>query len=824
MKKILLSAGVVALAASCTNELDLQNAQQEQLGSGISFTAEDAKNTASRGEYEEGDNVWYPFWTAEDDKVNVYATGVTDRTSGKVDFGDDLSDENFSVYKATRSERSAYFTASSDADILDFNTDITKDNPATFFATYPTSVKIKSSTSVKPDWKNGFEVELTLPGLTSIQTQTNTNGKGIYELNAKYAVAKGYPKANNQVAVGENVPLSFNRLLSGLVLKTKNVNKYTEGDASIFGKLKSVKVETKGEYKDGEAVKDNPKQASLLGYTNGTATITVNSDGTTEAKTTLTGNETSVTTNMLSDATGLQWSDDASAYMIVKPVSRVDNNNKAWNEGVSITYTFENIEFTILKETSNSWKAGEFYPVTLDINDYKHLVTKNGINGYDKTGLTLILNEGADFDKIVKVGESNTTVAWNWGTTNTTVDATNITRLISNIDLTDKQLQLIGDKFTALTDIELNAETSIPAGAFKNQATKLTRLILPKVTSINTDFTKNTNVQNLEALKELNLESYSFPSTTINNMLFNGMGLSTPKNIVLEKINIKGVKDMTAEFNINRTLSFEGFSALKYVEMGENVVVAQKAFKGCTSLLSVKGTLDLKTANAVYAFYCAGQIATGATKDDRFTDCVVYDSKNTAETFSTINLTSTEIPANAFAGATAMYHILKDGKQIVPTFIGEGAFNNAVSLKYLDLSKATTIGKEAFKGADEYVGVENSKRLDVNVATVEKDILAGTKVVNVYFTNATKVNGPIFTDCTALKQLEFAKNFEAATLDSDLWTKGFGETNTDVELFIKDGQKYYDKASADQKLSLPYMNGKDVNYAPVKFKSIKVRP
>lgn len=76
MKRLLFCAGILALAASCTEDLETLSVQQEQT-KGITFTAVDSQNATTRGEFEEvgeGDNVeWLPFWSAETDMINVYA-------------------------------------------------------------------------------------------------------------------------------------------------------------------------------------------------------------------------------------------------------------------------------------------------------------------------------------------------------------------------------------------------------------------------------------------------------------------------------------------------------------------------------------------------------------------------------------------------------------------------------------------------------------------------------------------------------------------------------------------------------------------------------
>lgn len=805
MKRILFSASIVALAASCTNELELQNMQQEQVKTGITFSAADAAtDAATRGEYEEGDNVWYPFWTAETDLIKIYADKV--KLNGDTWTHSAILNNRHAVYKATKSERFAQFVGLNPENIYDFKDDVDAENPATFIAVYPSTV-IGLTNNVTPDWEEGFDFTLNTGAVSASQTQTNAKGQGIYNNNVKFAIAKGYPKADNQIAVGENVDLEFNRIHAGLVFSTKGINEYTENLSdvkgsyeSIFGKLKSVTITAKGEgeIKDGKFVEKTDGNKSTLTANGSTTTVNVDKEGNVTYETTYNAPKGSeITIDM---GTGVEWNDDARAYAIITPVTRFNG----WNEFIEVKYKFENIEFTNYLQTKNNWEAGKFYSVpAIDMSNYDYYVTGTTSN------YTLVLKNSADFNEIYN--PATKTIAWG----DDQVSVTNIKAIISNVKLTDQQLTLIGKDFTALTDVELNEQVNIPADAFKNIAGKLTRLVLPKVTTIDKDFSGKIE---LDKLVELNLASYTFPNTEINNMLFNGM--ASKNNAVLKNVNIKGVKDMTAEFNVNRTISFEGFTALEKVEMGENVIVAPKAFKGCIKLRSVTGTLDLGTKNAVEAFYQAGQ---GTTPYNR------YDLKNPDKYFSTVNLSNTEIPASAFAGATAMHDILKDGKQIVPTYIGKGAFENAYSLEYMDLSQAETINENAFKGAGEYKGAaKDVKRLDVGAKTIETSIFEGTQVVNVYFTEATELNGPAFTGCSKLEQIEFAKDFTAkaiVTSDGSLWLNGFGNSSS-VELFIQPDNKYYDRDNTKIELTLPYKTSdtdSKIEDKAVPFKNITVR-
>ena len=61
MKKLLFCAGVLALAASCTEDFETSSVQQEQ-AKGISFVATDGNEAATKGHFEEDGDFVEPFW------------------------------------------------------------------------------------------------------------------------------------------------------------------------------------------------------------------------------------------------------------------------------------------------------------------------------------------------------------------------------------------------------------------------------------------------------------------------------------------------------------------------------------------------------------------------------------------------------------------------------------------------------------------------------------------------------------------------------------------------------------------------------------------
>ena len=820
MKKLLFCAGVLALAASCTEELDtMSSIQQQGVAQGITFTAT-TNEVATRGEILDTEEGYAPFWSADpgtngEDKIKIFST-LTNKNSGATWNSADAG----ATYKATKSQRRGEFTGIDETNILNFDASVDETNPAQFLAVFPSTLTVR----LVP---NNPNVTANISGWPSLgtQRQTNTKGAGVFSNNVMWSATTGYPTTGeygeSKNGVGENLNLAFNYVYAGIAFRTENVKNDDVDYTPYFGKLEYVELKSDGEYNaEGEKVATGKPKVNFVPGTDASLTLAVTTDETRALKVepTFKMGTTGATASAKVElgTGGLDWSDEARAYMFVAPVER------EYTEGFIATYKFENITFTETITGSMNWNAGRIvkFPA-LDINSYDYLVTTDG---------TLIINRGTI--AATMTSGNNPSIKWPIGRPDTQtsddVAVGSIKNVIINNVVSEADFANLA-KFTALETLEMTEQTTIYANALAACAADITKLVLPKVTVIEDGFVTATGATAgtaLSALKELDLQSYQFPSTPINYLLFNGM--ETASNNTLEKVNMKAVTDMTAEFDMNRTIAFEGFEKLANVVLNENkVIVSQKAFKGCTNLISVSGKLDLEAANAVEAFMDAGSDAS-----------LVYDAKNPDKTFSTVNVTSTDIPARAFYNAKNMVNILLDGKQVVPTYVGTQAFQQAVNLKSMDLSKATEIGANAFAGATEYAGVSGQTRLNVAAAEIESGILAGTKVVNVYFTNATKVNGPIFyTDLNgndaggeryadALTQVEFAKVFTPATLSAGGWNNAFGKKANEVDLFIQSGQSGYDRDNANV-LSLPEIQRSGMTATQITnditFKSIKTR-
>lgn len=747
MKRILFCVGVLALAASCTeSEFDSTSVQNGQT-KGITFQAEEANDAATRGGFIEGEGSFVPFWYAEKDKIAVWGTKVTG-TNG-VNAGTDFFAEKKATYKATQSAKLGVFTGASDADVLDFDGSTAK-TPSKFFAIYPSTLTATYDASI-------FTIDLKSMALET-QTQNDLMGDGIYDKVVKYSATQAYPE-NPYDAVGEKISLNFQRVLSGMVFSTINADKYTKGANSIFGKLKTITLTAKGKKADGSDAASISKLT--LGST--AASLAVDVTDIDEPEVTLDADAANAQNEIvltLKDANGLEWSDAANAYMVMAPVKH------AAEEYVIAKYDFANITLSDTIKTSKEWVAGKFYAFkTLDINSFNYLVTNGNGSGDNRA---LIINKGHLSDIF-----DGTEVKWN----NSTIAAEKFSDIVCNVELNETELKSLA-KFTALKNITLSNNTTIPADAFKGN-TGLLSINMPLVTTIDAKA-----FESLASLTSLKLGSYQFENEKVNaNLLANKTGIAT--------LDISGVEDMTPTFGIERQLDFSGFTALEEVTVKEGVQLSANAFNECTSLETVNGTVKL----AVSAF-------------------------EQCSALTEINIEGTVIPDNAFKDCTALESVMVNKAQVVPTSVGASAFEDADAVKYMDLSKVTKLGASAFKGSALISTSKSNAILTVGAASIPASAFESTAVKMVEFTNATSFAVDILKDCSSLIQVKFAVTFNIQ--DSDMpsvvggWSNTFG-TAANVNLFVVPGQKYV----SDNKLTLPYKSGSAVKDAtPITFKGL----
>lgn len=814
MKKILFCAGVLALAASCTEDFDTASLQQTQQESGIVFTTGDDA-VATRGEYLDENGVYYPFWTAEKDLISVFSAGTVSTSTDDNTWTDETEFTGSAVtYKATRSERNAYFTGNEPSHVLDFK-GVSEAKPAKFVAFFPALIGASGQIDVTgvtftTDKANKVTTDKVTIGLPTIwnQTQENVSGQSIYSLIAKYAVANGYAQTSSIAAVGENINLQFTRLNPAIVYQTKGLDAYAED----FGNLKTIKLESAGILdKDGKANKENftpisQKDVQL------TLTIKSDEDGNiTDTKAELSENKGSGNniTLKLKDDNGLAWSDDARAYMAIANVERVDEDGNPYTEKMVVTYTFENITIKEEVETSNSWVAPDFYEYkTLDVNAYPYLIFNN-TKGYEATkgtngAYTVLLNSGKlsqifDKDGKVKLLDGTTTVA------------ANIKKVIAKPALTADDFAALG-KLKQVQQVILEAQTSVPAKAF-NGLKEIVKLEMPKVTSIDKDFMGNGD---LKKLQYLNLASYKFDgnggnptvAATVNQALFANKINAISVNAI-DYVDMSALEDMTPIFGYPEAqLSFKDCVDLDSVKVN-NLKLRSNSFSGCTSLVKVNGSVDVSEGYA--AFQGCDNNYSGSGFD-------IAGKNNKTNKLYTITLSNTEIAEDAFNGCTYLSDIKMDGKQVAPTSIGNRAFQDVLALQYMDLSKAATIGKQAFKGAKNYVGTSKTNDIiTVIVPKIMSESFADTGISKIEFTQATSFENSFLSGSKKVVHVKFVKPFEVT--GSTAWANNlFGpdpdaNKTTNVTFFYAEGQKYLNGRT----LSLPYKSGNTTAYKTYNF-------
>lgn len=756
MKRILFCAGILALAASCTEDEFDSFATQNGQTQGITFTAE---APVTKIQWDETETSYVPFWYAEQDRIAIYGIGVLSNSgnpipsSGNGDSWDEIVKGSYKIYKATQSEKIGKFTATADNQTLHFN----GDKEARFVGLYPETVLAEWNASAKG---------LKISGLPTLDIQTQETTKG-YNKNVMMYSLSTASKVNDYDAVGENASLSFQRPFSALVLSTDNANEYTTGDAPLFGKLERVEVEAKG-YTPAQGDKIKPSELTIANndylvvdtLTN-EATFVADPAGARASK---------VTLNI--GTAGLGWSDDALAVTAINNVDRSQTFAKAGkDETIEITWTFENIVLKQSLNTQNSWKGFVETP-KLDIASYDYLVTNKG---------ELLVLNGNFKDIFDKDGK----IAWDNGA----VDKTTITNIISKVALSDAELAML-QGFSGLKKLTLAENTEIPANTFsETQAGQITDLNLPKVTKVAQKFIANNASKAFSKLENLSMPAYEFEDDVVNKAFFNDEVKAT-----LASLDMSGVRSMLPQFGIERTLSFEGYTNLAEVTVQDGMVVSPSGFAGCIALATVNGAVDV--TNAPKAFSMASNSANDVLKS--------------------IEVTGTEIPSYAFYYCKALETIEYKGAQLAPTVVGDAGLA-VTAIKYMDLSKLTSLGEKAFKMTKIISSNKNTTYLEVGAAEIPAEAFSGCEGLKmVKFTNATTITGDkVFENATTLIQVKFLK---VVSLGSGTdFTNVFGGKEGSIDLWVNPEQSGVNGLN----WTLEYINGKNVATVKYTFKSIQ---
>ena len=842
MKRVLFCAGLLAVMASCTqDEFGPQATSNEAQAPGISFVGTVAEGPATKGEVGETASGSLRFkWYAEQDQINLFANNViiggalADGMAGG-DEGTTISEwskytdnnsntpESAAQYKATRSENEPYFTGIDKDNVLHWPTGSSSTNYSEFLGIYPTSVGVDLTDE---EGKEGTE-KLVLSNLPSLANQTQASGTDGNSVSNK-ALMVAYNTGNQNAdakyeSVGETVQLKFRRPMPYLGWKTKSYNNDQvlvdagEGELSQYlGGLSSIKLEMLGYKANGNYTKPityNENQGdiepSVLDYGTDAALwidmpnkdnknidwskaqfVAKGSDGNYTVDDMEYSSDDNNNTITLS-FTDKKWDDKYTGYMLVKPVNRSDFRKKDVNEAMQVTYSFENIDLVVNKDTKgilsvmgedapnnfqfkNDWGAEYYTPFTIDIAKFPYLVTK-------APNRALIINT-AEFDDFYKNGK----VEWN----GEEVDDADIKTIISKRALSDDELAQLNN-FTGVEKIVLIANTEIPVGTFDgDKLTSLTYVNFPAVTTIHSGSFKNFDEESTYGLVTVKMKSYEFDNRDIAFEFLN-------KKTLVE-LDMSAATMMNAGFPSQGFL-LEGYTKLTTVTIG-SVEAGPNAFDGCTSLSTIKPAEGQDQANI------------------KLTNNSFAAFRGTALTQIHLAETS-QIPAYAFQNCKSLVYVTSDGTALTsindyafqnceklksenPTdgtsivldevqTIGEYAFDGCTAWTKAHLNKTTEIGNYAFRKSgltgDIYT-INGTKRnvLYVGAATVGNFAFEACAFEHIEFLNLTDISNGLLFNCDNLLQIQFNKVF---TYGDEISGSSFGNHTNTVILFVNPAQE-----------------------------------
>lgn len=778
MKKILFCAGVLALAASCTEDDLTSMAVQENQQKGIAFMGSLAESPATKGDFttEDGKNYKF-FWYAEQDRINVWGTYV--KGANGVNATNQYISNKYATYKATQSAATGKFTGVSDADILEFEKTAAEvaEHPeytSNFLALYPGKTTSGNGATLNEITSEGKYI---IQGLPNLSNQTQSVAGSAKDLTQKMFMVSETTgsKTNDYDAVGEKINLNFSRQFTAMVFRTVGVDEYT--DEGIFGNLKSIKVDMLGYDANGDGVANQTangdilpsyidygqtnlyyqydpagKESKLLSY-NGAASP---GEEYVDFNTTYTNDAATSMTLTLGSGSGLAWHDADDAFLAINNVDR-SKYTSGKKEKFNVTFSFANIDLTVPFETSSSWplvKEGFVGPFNLNIDDFDYLVTKESNPGMSNDR-ALIVNSGSFSD----VFDADGKVVWNGNT----IDVTDFNTIVAKVELSDAELAKLKN-FTNLASITLAENTEIPEGTFTQ--TTLKKIDFPKATVIEKD-AFGTSVK-LETVK---LPAYKFEDEAIALQILD-------KNSLVE-LDMSGIDAMNVGFP-STGFTLDGYTSLETVTVKDGVKLGSNSFYGCEKLATVNGKVDINGSSV-------------------FNGC---------EELVTINIVNTDIKANAFNGCVKLENVLRDGKQVAPTSVGIGAFQKCEKLVNMDLSQIketvtdengteiASIGDNAFKDCKLLIGgVENGKTIiKIGGKTIGASAFEGCDaLVHVEFLHATTLGNNVLKvgSNPALKQIQLDKVVTFTNKNSNT-TFGPSTVTVNVDLFITPGQQGVD--------------------------------
>lgn len=730
-----LGISALALMTSCDKQefANIDKAPETINGKGITFQI--AENLGTKGEFQPFDPTaggqFGSAWYSDYDRIGIIfdnpASVVSLHADAPLKIGTSSwyaraingtpTESVVNQFKASASGNKGYFVASCDDDVLKYAA-IGNVKFRAFWSPTPTG---KTWNDVFTLTGNVVDGKVLMPTLND-QVQLNAEGHGIAEKGFMYSqtektIAESDINFDNSISK-DRLLLSFNHAHPFLYFKIKStedetnsryIDKYGQ-EFERYGKLESVKMESKGS--DSPAV-----NKSILDYGNASFNMiaaTLGADAITVDATTA-NLKSDITVKMGAAGAGLDWSNDYYAFMAINNIDRTKYRDDVATDALEITYVFKNITLKKEASTNKDWKVEDggknvWYPAPeMDIEAVPYIIFKDQVQ---TSKFVLQLNSPfapGDLSSIVKDGTAGNNGSKVIVFGGIEYKISEIIGLISKVDLTDGDYTTV-NTFTALTDVTLLKETSLPAGAFGSIST-LKYLNLPLVSSVNSTALNNIN----NALEEVYMPSFNFSPLESKVVRDNVL-----KAASLKKTDVSG-SDYIGLSYVQEKLSFEGFKLLEGAVIQNGVQLGEGAFKECEKLTDI----NFEVANPGFI-----PVANGAKVGNYiFEGCKV--------------LTSIKLPDAMVVLSEGLF---KDCEKLTTitgvdkvTTIMKGAFNNCKALVYINAANARVIEVDAFNGC---------RSLLANSATSTNGLT---------FPELTTLNERTFKGCEALLTVKLPK-------------------------------------------------------------------
>lgn len=752
MKKILFYAGLLALAVGCTDdtfETTGSGAEGKVKEKGITFVVSVPE---TKVQYEIGESTIKPFWFAEKDRLMVWASGFRkglkdDSTLGeawhvgsdsvvamangysgtfKNGIGMGSANGDSVVYKATVSGTSGKFTAVDDANMLSY---CESDTAGKVFALYAPTKKNSLKTKVGAEYSATQQDSIILKGLLNgLQTQAVTTTTGYTQNVPMWGYATGLKKENVYDAVGETMELTMKRATGMMVIKTENLKeKYLEP----FGNLTQVKI---------KSLKNTASDGSVggpyaLAYTDNAATWKVDTARWIAEIDTVgnqvNDNNTAITVTIGEGTAGLKWND---SYAIPVAVADITKGGKA--DSLEITATFENIDLVTYKINSNDIKIGGMAGYKVDVEEKDWLVTRGTNGGNDRV---LYVNRGELAGIFSTVTGKTDSINWKDSRAISTVNTKELKEIYiaADVTVTDDALKKLTKGASNVEFFQMNASgyTTLGQGTLKG----MYKLKGVELTVIR-DIADSTAFAHGAPLDSVMVPEYDCDNKDVAEVL-------------LKADHLNYVKMATTSLNgkyPNNGIIMQNFKRLHKVDLtATSCNAGGSAFAGCDSLTEVNGLLVIK-GNGVFS------------GDSVLTKVNISDGTNIkAETFRGCkHLPITGISVNDVAQTEKTFN---------PTTVGDYAFQKAAKVNF-DLSNCTSIGVCAFDSAASLKGIKrqingkttNTEDVWVSATTIGDSAFQDCESLKfIYFKEATKIGNNMLNRTTPT-EIKFGKVFEVS--------------------------------------------------------------